>query len=104
MREVLYEESANPSNLKTQKFFYTLYTAFMWFMIIAAFFCFIFEIKHRVMPNLFRNTAFLIVFFKLVKHLITDFQARAEHCHQNSKNEKPWIIVLLNLLYRKHKL
>ena len=50
MREVLYEESANPSNLKTQKIFYCLYTGFMWFMIVLAFFCFIF---FTMVPQLF---------------------------------------------------
>ncbi|MBR2337691.1 MAG: hypothetical protein IKA61_07100 [Clostridia bacterium] len=36
MREVLYEESANPDNLKAQKIAYFIYTAFMWIMIILA--------------------------------------------------------------------
>ena len=33
MREVLYEESANPSNLKAQKAMYLIYSVFMWLSI-----------------------------------------------------------------------
>ncbi len=36
MREVLYEESANPSNLKMQKAFYTVYSAIMWVSIVLS--------------------------------------------------------------------
>lgn len=41
MREVLYEESANPSNLKSQKTVYVIYSALMWTMIVASIFTFI---------------------------------------------------------------
>ena len=40
MREVLYEESAVPSNEKTQKVVYTIYTVLMWVMLIATVFTF----------------------------------------------------------------
>ena len=36
MREVLYEESANPSNLKTQKTMYVIYNVLMWFFIVLS--------------------------------------------------------------------
>ena len=38
MNEVLYEESAQPKNLKTQKTIYVVYTIFMWISIVFAVF------------------------------------------------------------------
>lgn len=43
MREVLYEESANPSNLKTQKIIYIVYSIFLWALIISSLFVFFVE-------------------------------------------------------------
>ena len=43
MREVLYEESANPDNLKLQKVIYAIYSVVFWFLVIAS--CFVFFIE-----------------------------------------------------------
>ena len=43
MNEVLYEESAEPKNLKTQKAFYVVYSVFGWLTAIAAAFFLIFS-------------------------------------------------------------
>ena len=42
MNEVLYEESAEPKNIKTQKAFYVVYSVFGWLTAIAAVFFLIF--------------------------------------------------------------
>ena len=44
MNEVLYEESAEPKNLKTQKAFYVVYSVFGWLTAIAAAFFLIFVV------------------------------------------------------------
>lgn len=76
MREVLYEESANPSNLKSQKFIYNLYTGFMWLMICLAVFFFIF---FTMIPALFwfplaftLISAFLCAFFRTKTYYCVD--------------------------------
>ena len=38
MREVLYEESAQPSNLKMQRVLYVMYSIFLWISIVASIF------------------------------------------------------------------
>ena len=43
MNEVLYEESAEPKNIKTQKAFYVVYSVFGWLTAIAAAFFLIFS-------------------------------------------------------------
>ncbi len=69
MREVLYEESANPSNLKTQKIAYSIYNALMWLMIAASFFTFIIWLYTGILFLLIFTVVSAIV-FKLIKSKI----------------------------------
>lgn len=43
MREILYEESANPDNLKLQKIIYIVYTVVLWALILSSGFVFFVE-------------------------------------------------------------
>ena len=68
MREVLYEESAIPSNLKLQKTIYVIYTVFIWLTGIAAglFFLFAFylDISFLFMTACFVLSDLLFVFLR----------------------------------------
>ena len=74
MREVLYEESANPVNLKTQKFFYSMYTTLMWVSIIVSFFFFI---LFTMIPALFW---FLLAMSVISSILFGFFRTKIYYC------------------------
>ncbi len=74
MKEVLYEESANPSNLKTQKLIYNIYTGLMWLMICLAIFTFIF---FTMLPSLFW---FPLVFTILSAILFAFLRTKIYYC------------------------
>ena len=59
MNEVLYEESAEPKNLKTQKAFYVVYSVLGWLTAIAAVFFLIFSFT-----NFLAISSFLFFFFR----------------------------------------
>ena len=66
MREVLYEESANPSNLKAQKITYTIYHVLMWVMTVSSFLTFIIWFYSGFLaPFIF--TVISAIVFKLIK-------------------------------------
>jgi len=68
MNEVLYEESAEPKNIKTQKAFYVVYSVFGWLTAIAAAFFLIFSFANflSALPliALFATSSFLFFFFR----------------------------------------
>ena len=67
MNEVLYEESAQPKNLKAQKTFYVIYSVLGWLAAVAAVFFLIFSLGNLyALPliALFAISSFLFFFFR----------------------------------------
>ena len=74
MNEVLYEESAEPKNLKTQKAFYVVYSVFGWLTAIAAAFFLIFSFAD------FLSTLPLIALFAISSFLFFFFRTKIYYC------------------------
>ena len=73
MRDVLYEESAQPSNLKMQKILYTIYSVLMWISIVATFLVFFVEF-------FFVGFDLLIVFLILTWFIFAFIRTRFYYC------------------------
>jgi len=77
MRDVLYEESVNPSNLKFQKIAYIFYTVFFWLLIIigSVFLLFAFEIywSFIIFAAFMYLSAVLIAFIKRRFYYCVDY-------------------------------
>ena len=72
MREVLYEESAQPINFKMQKTLYVVYSVLMWICLFASIFLFMIE--------LFIGFDLMLVFTVLTTVLFAFLRTRFYYC------------------------
>ena len=79
MREVLYEESANPNNMKLQKTIYIIYSVFFWISIAAIIFLTMFilfiafDLGILILDALIAGSTFLIWFLKTKIYYCVDY-------------------------------